>query len=234
MSLLLRRRAMALREAMDDPACDGERLNATYAQFAVVNRWLAGWRGVFERWLEPRARPGATLLDVGCGGGDVARNLAAWSAAAGVPLAITAVDPDARALAFARQRGSGPQVRYRQAAVEELLAAGERYDFVISNHVLHHLGEEEVPAFLAATASMARVAALHNDLRRNALALLAFAPLRPLFRGSFIVPDGLRSIRRAYRPDELRALAPEGWQVERMPPFRALLAYERREAEAPG
>jgi len=230
MSLLLRRRATALREAMDDPACDGERLRATYAQFAVVNRWLAGWRGVFERWLEPRARPGATLLDVGCGGGDVARNLAAWSAAAGVPLAITAVDPDARALAFARGRGSGQQVRYRRATVEDLLAEGERYDFVISNHVLHHLGETEVAGFLAATASMARVVALHNDLRRSALALLAFAPLRPLFRGSFIVPDGLRSIRRAYRPDELRALAPEGWRVEPMPPFRALLAYERGEA----
>jgi 2-polyprenyl-3-methyl-5-hydroxy-6-metoxy-1,4-benzoquinol methylase len=211
---------------MDDPACDGERLRATYAQFAVVNRWLAGWRGVFERWLEPRAHPGATLLDVGCGGGDVARNLAAWSAAAGVPLAVTAVDPDARALAFARQQGVGVPVRYRQAAVEDLLANGERYDFVVSNHVLHHLDEAEVPAFLVATARLARVAALHNDLRRNALAWAAFAPLRPLFRGSFIVPDGLRSIRRAYRPDELRALAPEGWQVERMPPFRALLAYE--------
>lgn len=234
MSPLLRHRAADLREAMDDPSCDGERLNATYAQFALVNRWLTGWRRVFERWIVPRARPGATLLDIGCGGGDVARNLAAWSAAAGVPLAITAVDPDARALAFARARRTGQQVRYRQAAVEDLVAEGERYDFVISNHVLHHLGEGELPAFLAATASMATVAALHNDLRRNATALLAFASLRPLFRGSFIVPDGLRSIRRAYRPDELRALAPEGWRVQRWPPFRALLSYERREAEAPG
>ncbi len=234
MSPLLRSRATALREAMDDPGCDSERLNATYAQFELINRWLAGWRGVFERWLEPRAWPGATLLDVGCGGGDVARNLAAWSAAAGIPLAITAVDPDARALAFARAHGSNQQVRYRQAAVEDLLADGERYDFVISNHVLHHLSEGEVPGFLAATASLARVAALHNDLRRNALALLAFASLRPLFRGSFIVPDGLRSIRRAYRPDELRALAPDGWRVERMPPFRALLVHERRGVQVRG
>jgi len=234
MSLLLRRRATGLREAMDDPACDGERLRATYAQFAVVNRWLAGWRGVFECWLEPRAHPGATLLDVGCGGGDVARNLATWSAAAGVPLVVTAVDPDARAMAFARGRGPCKRVRYRRATVEDLLADGERFDFVVSNHVLHHLSEAEVPGFLAATASLARVAALHNDLRRNALALAAFAPLRPLFLGSFIVPDGLRSIRRAYRPDELRALAPEGWRVECMPPFRALLAYEVPGTQAAG
>jgi 2-polyprenyl-3-methyl-5-hydroxy-6-metoxy-1,4-benzoquinol methylase len=230
MTLLLRRRATSLREAMDDPCCDAARLRATYAQFAVVNRWLAGWKGVFERWLRPRARPGATLLDVGCGGGDVARSLARWSAEAGTPLVITAVDPDGRALDFARSRPVPTGVRFRQAGVEELLSEGRRYDFVISNHVLHHLDEAELPRFLAASSNLARELAVHNDVRRSDLALLSFAPLRVAFPNSFIVPDGLRSIRRAYRPDELRALAPRGWRVLRLEPFRTLVVGE----EAPG
>ena len=226
MTLLLRRRAASLREAMDDPCCDAERLRATYAQFAVVNRWLAGWQGVFERWLRPRLRPGATLLDVGCGGGDVARDLARWSAEAGTPVAVTAVDPDGRALDFARSRPAAPGVRFRQAGIEELLAEGRRYDFVVSNHVLHHLDEVELPAFLEASSTLARELVVHNDLRRSDLALLAFAPLRVAFRGSFIVPDGLRSIRRAYRPAELRALAPRGWRVVPLEPFRTLVVGE--------
>lgn len=226
MNLVLRHRAATLREAMDDPACDLDRLRATYAQFARLNHWLAGWRRIFERRLRPALRPGASLLDVGCGGGDVARGLWRWSTAAGVPLDVTAIDPDDRALAFARSRTGPEQVRFRRATVDDLLGEERRYDVVISNHVVHHLADAEVTPFLHATARLARGLALHNDLRRSDLAYLAFAPLRLAFPGSFIVPDGLASIRRAYRPAELRGRVPTGWRVERFEPFRMLLVYE--------
>lgn len=226
MTLVLRRRAADLREAMEDPDCHPGRLRATYAQFAVLNRLLAGWRHVFERHLLPRAAPGTRLLDVGCGGGDVARRLAAWSAAAGAPLAVTAIDPDPRALAFARARPAPPGVVFRQATLPELAAEGARFDLVISNHVLHHLGERELVAFLEASAAVTERLAVHNDVRRSDLAFAAFTPLWLAFPGSFLVPDGLRSIRRAYRPRELGRLAPGGWRVERLEPFRSLLLYE--------
>lgn len=231
MNALLGRRAAGLREAMDDPDCDPRRLRATYAQFAHVNRWLAGWRGIFERWLRPRLRPGATLLDVGCGGGDVARCLAEWSARAGAQLDITAVDPDERALAFARALPAPPAVRFERATLDELLGRGRRFDFVVSNHVLHHMAEDGLRAFLEGSARLAVVASVHNDVRRSALAFASFAPLGLVVRGSFIVPDGLRSIRRAYRPAELRALAPQGWQVTRLEPFRTLLVYDGSSGE---
>lgn len=222
MTLLLRRRARELREAMDDPWCDARRLRATYARFALVNRWLTGWQRVYRRWLRPRVGRGASLLDVGCGGGDLARQLAAWSAADGAPLRVTAIDPDPRALAFAREHAGGAPVELRCAGIEELVAEGRHFDIVVSNHVLHHLDEDELPAFLATSARLARRAVVHNDLCRHDLALLAFAPLRLAFPRSFIVPDGLRSIRRAYRPAELRRLVPAGWTVARGAPFRTL------------
>lgn len=225
MTLLLRRRAATLREAMEDPACDDRRLHATYVQFAVVNRRLSGWRRVFERHIRPRAAAGMTLLDVGCGGGDIARRLAAWSLGAGVPLAVTAIDPDPRALAFARSRPAAAALAYRRATLPELAAEGARFDFVISNHVLHHLDEADLTRFLAASAAVTRVLAAHNDVRRSDLAFAAFTPLWLAFPGSYLVPDGLRSIRRAYRPRELLRLAPSGWQVRRMAPFRSLLLY---------
>lgn len=233
MTLVLRRRAASLREAIEDPACDRERLIATYARFATLNRWLAGWRRLFEHYLLPCAGPGATLLDVGCGGGDIARKLATWSAAAGASLKITAIDPDARAIAFAHSRSSPPTLRFRQTSLADLAAEGERFDFVISNHVVHHLDEDELGAFLGASAAVARVRSLHNDVRRSDLAFAAFLPLRLAFPTSFLVPDGLRSIRRAYRPDELARLAPEGWQVRRFEPFRCLLVRDTAGDAAP-
>ena len=115
----LRRRAAGLRERMDDPDCDPKALERTYAQFAVLNQLLAGWREAWRDLLFPALRAAsaasgepARLLDVGCGGGDLARRLAAWAARDGVPLEIVAIDPDPRALAYARGRAAPPAVQF--------------------------------------------------------------------------------------------------------------------------
>lgn len=224
---MLDRRESELRERMDDPHCDPERLRNTYAQFEVVNRWVTGWRRAYERLLRPRLRHGSTLLDVGCGGGYLSRSLARWSSRAGVPLKVTGIDPDPRALDFAARHTVPGEVEYLRTTAEELADAGRRFDFVVSNHLLHHLNEEELPAFLNSTAALAQRSVVHNDLRRHPAALLAFALTRPLFRRSYIVEDGLRSIRRSYTAVELRDRLPAGWQLEVLVPFRNLLVLER-------
>jgi 2-polyprenyl-3-methyl-5-hydroxy-6-metoxy-1,4-benzoquinol methylase len=229
--LALRRRASELREVMDDPACDPVRLERTYAQFAVLNQLLGHWGEAWRQVLEPVARRAAAdgrtvrLLDIGCGGGDLARRLAGWAARDGLPLDIVAVDPDPRALAYARRRATPPNVRYRPRDVRDLAAEGARFDLVVSNHVLHHLAEDELRELLDASARLARGAALHNDLRRSPWAIPAFAAFSLPFRRSFVREDGFRSIRRAFTPAELRALAPPGWRVRPVGRFRQWLLH---------
>lgn len=239
---MLGERASWLRERMDDPACDPLLLRNTYRQFARVNALVTGWRRVFALHLAPRLKSGSTVLDVGCGGGDLARSLSLWSERAGTPVSVTAIDPDPRAIEFARSSpapagagfgravGAGARlasVDFRLASAEELLSAGERFDVVVSNHLLHHLADAELPNFLETTAALARAAVIHNDMSRHPLAFAAFSLARPLFPRSFIVEDGLRSIRRAFTPDELRRRVPSGWRVLTFAPFRNLVILER-------
>ena len=89
----LRVRDTQLRELMDDPDCDLAGLRHTYAQFRVVNRLVAGWRRVYRQRIRPLLRTGqtTTLLDIGSGGGDVARTLARWARRDGFALAVTAI-----------------------------------------------------------------------------------------------------------------------------------------------
>jgi 2-polyprenyl-3-methyl-5-hydroxy-6-metoxy-1,4-benzoquinol methylase len=225
-TLFLRRRSTGLDERMDDPRCDPLLLHNTYAQFATVNRLVSGWQRVFTRQLLPFAGEHATLLDVGCGGGDLTRRLAALAREAGLTLALTAIDPDPRALAFACSRPVPPGVRFLQATAEELADSGARFDFVISNHVLHHLAEAQLAPFLDASARLARRRAVHNDIRRSDLALAVFTLTRPFFRKSFITGVGLRSIRRSFTVAELAELVPAGWQIEQLAPFRTLLIHD--------
>jgi 2-polyprenyl-3-methyl-5-hydroxy-6-metoxy-1,4-benzoquinol methylase len=228
--LLLRQRAAGAVEIMDLPDCDPLALDNTYRQFAVVNRVLSGWRRLYVRELRPflAATPRtATLLDIGSGGGDLAIMLARWAARDHLALDITGIDPDPRAAAFALQRPAVPGVSFRQAHSKELVDEGRQYDFVISNHVLHHLDAGQLQELLDHSQTLAGKAAFHNDLRRSPIAYALFSAAALPFRQSFIRADGLTSIRRSYTRPELTALAPPGWAVRAGSPFHQVLVYPR-------
>jgi 2-polyprenyl-3-methyl-5-hydroxy-6-metoxy-1,4-benzoquinol methylase len=226
----MRQRAVDAVELMDRPDCDARLLDNTYRQFGLVNRLLSGWRKLYVRELRPalvnNTAP-ATLLDIGSGGGDLAYQLAGWARRDGLPLRITGIDPDARAAAFARGRPPLPGVEFRQAHSGDLVREGSSFDFVISNHVLHHLSAGELQQLLSDSAVLAGRKVLHNDLRRSPAAYALFFGAALPFRHSYIRVDGLTSIRRSYTSAELSALAPPGWTVEPAAAFHQLLALRR-------
>ena len=214
---------------MDDPHCDPDKLANTYANFRFVNAVVSGWRGMYRRDIRPalsRSRE-STLLDVGGGGGDVARSLARWAARDGLRLRITAIDPDARAHAYATSLPAVPGLTFRRALSSDLAVEGLRFDFVISNHVLHHLTGDQLGGLLADSERLATSRVLHADIERSRIGYLGFGlGTWPLFRRSFIRDDGLTSIRRSFTVPELREVVPPGWQVTREHPSRLVLRWE--------
>ncbi|MFB9994434.1 class I SAM-dependent methyltransferase [Deinococcus oregonensis] len=228
------RRAAELRERMDEPDCDLATLHRTYAQFAVVNTLVSGWRQVYMRHLRPQltrlhkaSTQPASLLDIGSGGGDVPRRLAYWAARDGFQLQITAIDADARAVAYASSLPPQPGLSFRQAFSGDLVQEGQQFDFITSNHLLHHLTAPELAALLDDSQRLCRGTVIHSDLERSALAYAAFGVgIGPWFRGSFIREDGMLSIRRSFTAPELANIAPQGWRVQRQWPYRTLLTFQ--------
>lgn len=229
----LGRRDVAAVELMDDPACDAEGLTSTYRAFVVVNRLVAGWRAVYVRHVRPLLSTGrtTTLLDVGSGGGDVARSLARWAARDGLRLEITGIDPDPRAVAHARAQPATRGVTFRQVLSSDLVAEGASFDVVVSNHVLHHLDDAQLAGLLSDSEALARRRVIHNDIARGRLAYAGYwVGTLPLHRrgrphAPFVRDDGLLSIRRSYRRDELAAVLPTGWRAATLP-FRVLAVRE--------
>lgn len=236
----LARRASELTELMDDPDCDPLLLRRTIERFETVNRLVSCWGTVYRSRVrpvlaelardgdpggspEPGAAKPARILDIGCGGGDVLRRLSRLARRDGFTIEALGIDPDPRALEVAR-RSPVPGIAFRRARSRELVDRGERFDIVLSNHLLHHLDEAQLEGLLTDSAVLATALCLHSDIARSRTAYLGFSlGIAPFAAGTFLRVDGLRSIRRSYTPSELRELLSPGWRVARPGPFRLLV-----------
>ncbi|MBB2976839.1 2-polyprenyl-3-methyl-5-hydroxy-6-metoxy-1,4-benzoquinol methylase [Microbacterium endophyticum] len=218
----------ALQELMDNPHCDQKRLRATLRRFGLINPVIAGWGGLYRGKLRPyltSLRRPARVLDLGCGGGDVTAHLAKLSRRDGLRVEWVGVDPEPTAFEVASTR-TRENLRFIHADAAGLLAAGDRFDAVISNHVVHHLGDA-LPEFFELSQRLSTGPVLHADIARSRRAYMLYTVgVTPFAPGTFLRTDGLRSIRRSFTARELQELLdrrmPTPWRVTTPGAFRVL------------
>lgn len=228
MPLFLSQRDTTSRERMDDPDCDIKELQNTYRQFGTINSIISQWRRIYRQEIRPSLKTSTpkTLLDIGFGGGDIPIKLARWASDEGYELQVTAIDPDPRAINFVQELDHSPNIEFIQCKISDLDPSKEQFNFIISNHLLHHLSNHQLFDILSQSQELSSEAVIFNDIQRSDWAYLLFNIFsRPVFRSSFITADGLTSIKRSYTYEELAQIAPGNWQVESLFPFRLLLKY---------
>ena len=186
-------------------------------------------------WSEVRRRAGGTgrpfrVLDIACGGGDVAVSLKVRALRAGLDVDVSGCDVSPRAVEYARRRAAarGVDVTFFQLdAVADPIPPG--YDLLCSSLFLHHLPEEDAVGFLAKLARSGPAVLVQDLLRTRAGYLLAWVTVRTITRSRVVRVDGMRSVESAYSWDEVEHLARragmEGAQLRRCWPQRFSLAW---------
>jgi SAM-dependent methyltransferase len=209
-------------ELLDVGVPDAEALRSL-ADLRFVNRWLANRTGLLAS-IRPYLAPGARLLDVGCASGDM---LAFFASRGPGPLLTVGLDVKVLHL-----RGAPALVRGVVGDARALPFAERSFDVVTASHFLHHFETEDLPRLLRGLYALARRALVVSDLRRAAVPYLFGRALFPaLLRSPVSVSDGLVSIRRGFRPEELRAAFAHAdlpaVRVERQFPYRLVVVAER-------
>jgi len=161
-----------------------------HRDLAFIHRLLGDLKSILHR-LRQSARPVRTVIDIGCGDGAA---LAHIRNAVGAE--VTGID-----LRPPENNVHGVPILQRDATCEELPAA----DVAISMLTLHHLTDDQVVRMIRNTArSCHRLICL--DLVRHPLPFAVFSAfIGPLIHKG-AADDGRQSIRRAFKPGELRAL----------------------------
>jgi 2-polyprenyl-3-methyl-5-hydroxy-6-metoxy-1,4-benzoquinol methylase len=169
-----------------------EEYNECLVQLAQIGRYLGGDVATLNTFKHLRT-PGS-ILEIGCGGGQFTQTLAKMFP----NTQVTGYDISPDAIAFAK-RHSLPNLEFTLTLPPEAT-----FDIVTSTLVCHHLNDQELIEFLKNAYKMANKAVIINDLHRSKLAYYGFAMISGLFfRNRLIRHDGLLSIKRAFKKQEL-------------------------------
>ncbi|MDZ4198702.1 MAG: methyltransferase domain-containing protein, partial [Kiritimatiellia bacterium] len=228
-------------EEMDRPDSSEEKLFRTLDQFGPVNRGFSRYRTLLNRYvLSDLARhPSASrrLMDLGAGGCDIGRWLIRRCRERGFPLKITAVENDPRVARYARIACQDyPEIEVVEFDVRSSLPL-KGVDYVFANHLLHHLPDEACMELIRKLDRAALRIYLLSDMIRSPWAYYGFRLCAALFfRNSFILPDGLASIRRSFtlaEAGELLRVANPGHSatLHSLAPHRFVILGDSRKEE---
>ena len=226
------RRQVGAKELLDGPL-DSVQLAGNLDDLARFNRHGGELSWALMRRLAPSTTK-VSLLDVGTGGADIPRYLLQQAADAGLELTITATDVRPEIVDEARRRSAGlSRFDIMLAPADRLDFADDAFDVAHSSLLVHHLEPAELTALLREMRRVARAGVIVNDLDRGWLWWLTAKVLGTLAtRNEYTRYDAPLSVARAYRPDELAALAADAGlrEVNRRwahPPYRYGLAFVR-------
>jgi SAM-dependent methyltransferase len=204
-------------ELMDDLGLATEELRQNLDELETINTWLGGYRPVLAALARlqpgfPQGRP-LRLADLGSGGGDMLRRIAAWARRRRVPVALVGVDANAFMLDYAAAKSQAyPEISYAQLDIFAPEFAAQPYDVLTASLFCHHFTDAELVDLLRRWHQQAGLAVVINDLHRHPLAYYSIKWLTRLLGGSRLVQhDAPLSVARAFsRADWRRLLAAAG------------------------
>ncbi len=215
-------------ELLDHPDADPAAVRLSLHHIARANWWFGGWWAVrhgLERLLGGRAPGAFTVLDVGCGGGDLMARAVAWGRGRGLVLRPVGLERHRAAAALARQGGLPALL----ACAGALPLRERSVDLVVASQLLHHFSPSAITEFCRAADRVARHGVVIADLRRSRLAQAGFwVGSRALGFDAATRADGITSVQRGFTADGLRQLlagAGLAARVERTPGFRLVATW---------
>ena len=196
------------REIMDDFTMRGKDLRDNLDILSRINWWLGGNHvtldGIDKILKSENPKGKVKIVDLGCGNGDMLRRIANMGLQKGYQFELIGIDANADTIAYAAElSNSHNNISYFQLDIFSKEFEELEYDIAVSTLFLHHLKDEEIISKLNLLCKNASLGVVINDLHRNKLAYFLFNIISFFINNKIIRNDGLISILRGFKKDEL-------------------------------
>ena len=217
---------------MDDLTLASDALRQNLDELETINTWLGGYSPITgglaylcAGWPADRA---LRLADIGCGGGDTLRVIAAWARRRGLAVQLTGIDANEFMVDYARQKcAPWPEIDFQQVDIFADSFRQQSFDIITASLFCHHFSDEDLTVLVAQLAQQAHLGVVINDLHRHSLAYYSIKWLTRLLGGSYLVRhDAPLSVARAFRRTDLRTICARAGVVIRRLRWRWAFRWE--------
>lgn len=199
-------------EIMDDLDYNGPILHDALDKLAKINQWLGGnivtINGLKKALKNHNKSDAITIIDLGCGGGDILREISLFGIKNNYNFKLIGIDANPHTVNYANLLSQ----KYDNVSFEAIDIFSDQfnnleYDLVLTTLFLHHFKEDQLVSFLKPVLQKAKLGIVVNDLHRHKLAYYLFKLLCTTIKNKTIVEDGLTSVLRGFKREELTTIS---------------------------
>jgi 2-polyprenyl-3-methyl-5-hydroxy-6-metoxy-1,4-benzoquinol methylase len=196
-------------EVMDDLASSGADLHQALRELDTINYLLGGnyvtLNGVKQLTEALPTNNPITIVDLGCGSGDMLRWIRRWLEKKKIPAILKGIDANPNVVKYASAHTPAAcEIQYENINIFSEEFKAQKFDVVTGTLFFHHFTNTELVAFLKQLKKQTSVGLIINDIHRHWFSYYSIKWLTQLFSKSIMVKhDAPQSVLRAFSKDEL-------------------------------
>lgn len=189
-----------LPEKMDQPGVAEHETQQALRELEVINELLGGYNvviGALKKIKWPKET--VTIMDLGCGGGDMLRAVAKWASKENKKVELVGVDWNPVMTQYAKERSLGWQnISFRTLSIFDDRLMEQKADITMCSLFCHHFEDDELITLVKRMYVLAGSTVIINDLHRHWFAYYSIKALTRMFSKTYLVRyDGPLSVARA-------------------------------------
>ena len=201
-------------EMMDDFEIRGNELTKSLDQLSLINLFLGGnlitLSGLNKILKKSSKDIPYKIVDLGCGNGEMLRVIANYGKKNGFNFELIGIDANPHTISYAKELS----LSYKNIRFEEMNVLSERFkgipcDITLSTLFLHHFDDKQIMELLKKMIKNSSKAIIVNDLHRHRMAYYLFSLICLGIRNKMTKNDGLISILKGFKKEDLEALSKE-------------------------
>ena len=198
-----------LPEKMDQPDVPVADIHQALRELETINKLLGGYNVIFNALNKIDFRDDVvSILDLGCGGGDILRAVADWAKKKKIKVKLTGIDWNPVMTSFAAANAKDyPEITFKTMSIFDNALLSEEAHITMNTLFCHHFSNEEIKVLLKRMMELSSVAVIINDLHRNWFAYYSIKYITAVFSKTYLVKyDAPLSVARSLSRKEWEAI----------------------------